>query len=177
MASNTGVYDFSKVIVMINHPLYEGNILINGFMADSTIAIARANPRWTNKPAGDGKSSTLERNPVSAGTITFSLNQSTESLARMNAIAQHANVSDGSDVLFEIIVADKSSGSIHISRDAVVGDPETIEYGGEENGREFVVNCGTLESNLNSAAKVSQETLKILRALGFDLDASRVADY
>lgn len=177
MANKTGVYDFSKCIVLIKHPLYEGNILIDGFMNDTSITVARNDPRWSQNSSGDGKSSTLVRNPIDAGTITFTLNQSTDALAKMNAIAQHANVSDGHDLLFEITVADKSSGSFHFSRDAIVGDPESVEYGREENGREFQVQCGSLTNNLNGSAKVPQETLRIIQALGFDLDASRVADY
>lgn len=177
MASNTGVYDFSKCYVFIKHPLYDGLIKIDGFMADSNITVGRGAPRWTNGKSGDAKSSTLVRNPDDSGTITFSLNQSTDSIAKMNAITQHADASEGEDIQFEITVADKSSGSVHFSRDAVAGDPETIEYGREENGREFVINCGTLVNNLNGAAKMPQETLRIIQALGFTVDETRVADY
>lgn len=177
MANKTGVYDFSKCIVLIKHPLYDGNIVIDGFMNDSSIAVARTDPRWTQNPSGDGKASTLVRNPIDAGTITFSLNQSTDSLAKMNAIAQHSNISDGKDLLFEITVADKSSGSFHFCRDAIVGDPETVEYGREENGREFQIQCGSLVNQIQGSAKIPQETLRIIQALGFDVDASRVADY
>lgn len=177
MAGNVGTYDFSKTIMLIKHPLFGGNILIDGFATDSTINVSRGDPRWALKPSGDGKSTTLERNPVNSGTITFSLNQSTDSLAKMNAIAQHANDSDGEDIMFEVTVADKSSGSFHYSRQAIVGDPESVEYGREENGREFVIQCGDLTNSLNGAAKVPQETLRIVQALGFDIDSSRVADY
>lgn len=177
MANKTGVYDFSKCIVLIKHPLYEGNILIDGFMNDSSISVARTDPRWSQNSSGDGKSSTLVRNPIDSGTITFTLNQSTDSLAKMNAIAQHGNISDGSDLLFEITVADKSSGSFHFSRDAIVGDPETVEYGTEENGREYQIQCGSLENNINGSAKIPQETLRIIQALGFNVDESRVANY
>lgn len=177
MANKTGVYDFSKCIVLIKHPLYSGNIVIDGFMNDTSITVARADPRWSNNSSGDAKASTLVRNPVNAGTITFTLNQSTDSLAKLNAIAKHADISDGSDLMFEITIADKSSGSFHFSRDAIVGDPESVEYGREENGREFQIQCGSIENNLNGSAKVPQETLRIIQALGFDLDESRVADY
>lgn len=175
--AKTGVYDFSKCIVLIKHPLYAGQIMIDGFMNDSTINVQRTDPRWGNNASGDGKSATLVRNPQNAGTITFSLNQSTQSLAIMNAIATHADESDGHDIMFEITVADKSSGSVHFCRDAIVGDPESIEYGREENGREFVIQCGELHNSLNGAAKISQEALRIIQALGVEIDQSRVDDY
>lgn len=177
MSDKTGVYDFSKCLVIIKHPLYEGSIVIDGFMNDTSITVARADPRWSQNSSGDGKATTLVRNPINAGTVTFTLNQSTDSLAKMNAIAQHGNISDGSDLLFEITVADKSSGSFHFSRNAIVGDPESVEYGTSESGREFQIQCGSLSNTINGSAKVPQETLRIIKALGFDIDSSRVADY
>lgn len=178
MAGNkTGVYDFSKTIVTIRHPKFDGIVKIDGFMPDTTINVQRENPRWGRSNSGDGKSSTLVRNPDNSGTITFSLNQSTDGLAKMNAIAQHANVSDGQDVMFEITIADKSSGSFHYCRDAIVGDPESVEYGPEENAREWVIQCGELVNNLNGAAKMPRETLEFIQALGFSVDESRVASF
>ena len=178
MAGNkTGVYDFSKTIVTIRHPLYDGIVKIDGFMNDTTINVQRDDPRWTRNSSGDGKASTLVRNPINDGTISFTLNQSTDGLAKMNAIAQHANVSDGQDIMFEITVADKSSGSIHYCRDAIVGEPESVEYGREENGREWTIQCGELINNLNGAAKMPRETLAFIQALGFSVDETRVAAY
>lgn len=175
MASKTGVYDFSKTIMTIKHPLYDGIVLIDGFMTGTNIVVGRSDPRWNNQSSGDAKSSTLIRNPKNNGTITFTLNQSTDSLAKLNAIVQHANDSDGRDILFEVTLADKSSGSIHYSREAIVGEPESIEYGEDENGREFQIQCGDLFSNLNGAARVPQETMRFINALGFTLDETRVA--
>ena len=177
MASNSGTYDFSKCIMIIKHPKFAGNILIDGYMNDSTITVARSDPRWTQNPSGDGKSNTLVRNPVNAGTITFSLNQSTDSLGKMNAIAEHGNISDGSDLLFQITLVDKSSGSVHFSNDAIVGEPESIEYGREENGREFQIQCGSLHSSIAGSAKIPKSTLAMIQALGFNVDESRVADF
>lgn len=175
MANKTGIYDFSKCILLIKHSQYAGQILIDGFAEGSNISVAKNDPRWTQKPSGDGKSTTLERNPINAGTITFSLNQSTDSLSKMNAIAQYGNTVSDLSVLFEVTLIDKSSGSVHYSQDAIVGDPETIEYGREENAREFVIACGELTSELQGSARIPLETAKIVRALGFDIDESRLA--
>lgn len=175
--ARTGTYDFSKGLLFIKHPLYEGVIMIDGFMKDSNVTIAREEPRWKPSPSGDGKTTTHVRNPINAGSITFVLNQSTDSIAKMNAICQHSDISDGEDLLFEITYVDQSSGSIHFSNDAIVGEPETIDYGQDENGRQFQVQCGSLSNTLNGSAKISQETLKILQAFGYDMDASRVASY
>lgn len=177
MANKTGTYDFSKCVLLIKHPKYEGIIMIDGFAPDTTINVARPEQRWTLNPSGDGKATTVVRNPNNAGTISFTLNQSTDSLGKMNAIAEHGNISDGDDLLFEVTVADKSSGSIHYSRDAIVGDPESVEYGPSENGREFQIQCGSLTSTLAGSAKISKDTLAFIQAMGFNVDASRVADF
>lgn len=179
MATNqTGTYSFGDVIVLIKHPLYDSTISINGFMKDSEVVVATTDPRWSIKPSGDGKSTTMERNPIKAGTIKFSLNQSTNSLSIMNAIAQYSDYStDGADVLFEITVSDKSSGSFHISTQAVCGNPESVGYGLEEKAREFTINCGSIESNLSGSAKLSKEAARIIQALGGNVDESRIANY
>lgn len=175
--NKTGVYDFSQCIVLIKHRRYSSQILIDGFAEGSNISVSKADPTFTHKPSADGKSTTLERNPIKAGSITFSLNQSTDSLGKMNAIAKYSEDVANTSVLFEITVIDKSSGSVHYSRDAVTGDPQTVDYGREENAREFVVSCGSIYSNLAGAALIPKETLAIINALGYDVDPSRVAEY
>lgn len=176
MANKTGIYDFSKCIMLIKHRKYAGQILVDGFADGTNIVVAKNDPRWVHKASADGKSTTLERNPINAGTITFSLNQSTDSLSKMSAIAQYANDNSDLSILFEVTLIDKSSGSVHYSPDAIVGDPESIEYGREESAREFVISCGELINSLQGSARIPLETAKIVRALGYDVDESRLAN-
>lgn len=173
-----GTYNFANTIVLIQHPLYDAPLVIDGFMSDSQISVAKDNPTWSLQASGDAAAITFVKDPSKAGTIKFSLNQTTDSLAKLNAIVQLSEISeDYEDFVFEITIADKNSGSIHYSQMSVASDPESIDYGKEENGREFTIVCAQLNSTLNGTARVPKQTLEFVQALGFTIDPTRVAAY
>lgn len=170
--TRTGIYDFSEVVLLIKHNLYEGNILINGFMPDTEITIDRDAPRWERNGSGDGKATTFVRNPDNSGTITFSLNQSTDSLDKMNAICQYSNVNKTLNIIFEVTLVDKSSRTIYFSPETLASTPESVSFGATESAREFTLVCGDLQEQLGGSAKIPTDTLNILGAFGIEVDES-----
>ena len=168
----TGIYDFSQVLLLIKHKKFQGQINIDGFMPDSEITVERDDPRWTRNGSGDGKATTFVRNPDNSGTITFTLNQSTDSLDKMNAICQYSNVNRTLNILFETTLVDKSSRTIYFSPESLASFPNSVSFGSTESGREFSIVCGHLQENLGGSSLIPQDTLAILSAFGINVDDS-----
>ena len=171
-STKTGIYDFSEVVLLIKHQMYGGIIKIDGFMEGSEITVARNNPRWENKGSGDGKATTLVRSPDNSGSITFTLNQSTDSLDKMNAICQYANTTKNLTILSEVTLVDKSSRSIFFSPDSIASSPENVSFGVSESGREYKLLCGELQETLGGSSKIPADTLSFLGAFGIEVDDS-----
>ena len=168
----TGIYDFSQVLLLIKHKKFAGQINIDGFMPDSEITVERDDPRWTRNSSGDGKATTFVRNPDNSGTITFTLNQSTDSLDKMNAICQYSNVNRTLNILFETTLVDKSSRTIYFSPESLASFPNSVSFGSTESGREFSIICGHLQENLGGSSLIPQDTLAILSAFNINVDES-----
>lgn len=168
--TKTGIYDFSEVVLLIKHQLYPNNIMIDGFMPDTEITIDRSNPRWDRSGSGDGKATTFVRSPDNSGTITFNLNQSTDSLDKMNAICKYSDVTKSLSIIFETTLVDKSSRTVYFSPESLASSPESVSFGATENGREFTIVCGDLQETLGGSSKIPQDTLDVLAAFGIEVD-------
>lgn len=168
----TGIYDFSQVLLLIKHKNFAGQINIDGFMPDTEISVERDDPRWARNGSGDGKATTFVRNPDNSGTISFTLNQSTDSLDKMNAICQYSNVNRTLNILFETTLVDKSSRTIYFSPESLASFPNSVSFGSTESGREFQIICGHLQENLGGSSAIPQDTLAILNAFNINVDAS-----
>lgn len=168
----TGIYDFSQVLLLIKHKKFAGQINIDGFMPDTEISVERDDPRWTRNGSGDGKATTFVRNPDNSGTITFTLNQSTDSLDKMNAICQYSDVNRTLNILFETTLVDKSSRTIYFSPESLASFPNSVSFGSTESGREFQIICGHLQDNLGGSSRIPQDTLAILSAFNINVDDS-----
>lgn len=166
----TGIYDFGSVVMLVKHKLYNGNIIIDGFMPDSEIVVERDDDRWTRNGSGDGKAATLVRNPDESGSITFSLNQSSDALDKMNAICQYSDTNKSLNILFQVTVADKSSRTVFFAEDCIASPPTSVSFGKEESGREFKILCGDLQTQLGGSSLIPQDTLNILAAFGITVD-------
>lgn len=173
----TGIYDFSEVVLLIKHKMYGGNILIDGFFQDSEIVIDRNDPDWALNQSGDGKAATMVRNPNTSGTITFTLNQSTDSLDKMNAICQFSKTNKSVNILFETTLVDKSSRTIYFSPQSLASLPNSVSFGSTENGREFKIFCGELQENVGGSSLIPADTIAILQAFGIEVDSTWNAQY
>lgn len=168
----TGIYDFSAVLLLIKHRKYGKQISIDGFQKGSSITIERDDPEWTRNGSGDGKATTLVYNPDRSGSISFTLNQSTDSLDKMDAICQYTGNTRNLSILFETTLVDKSSRTIYFSPESLAMYPDSVEFSNDETGRDFTIICGQLQEKLGGSAYVPQETLDILAAFGIEIDES-----
>lgn len=171
--TRTGIYDFTQVLLLIKHKVYTtGQINIDGFMPDTEIVVERENPRWSRQGSGDGKVTTFVRNPDNSGTITFTLNQSSDALDKMNAICQYSDVNKSLNILFETTLVDKSSRTVYFSPESLASSPESVSFGATENGREFSIVCGNLQETLGGSSIIPQDTLAVLSAFGIEVDST-----
>ena len=171
--TRTGIYDFSQVLLLIKHSKFTtGQINIDGFMSDTEITVERDDPRWVRNGSGDGKATTFVRNPDNSGTITFTLNQSTDSLDKMNAICRFSDTNKTLDILFETTLVDKSSRTIYFSPESLASSPNSVSFGATESGREFTIVCGDLQEAIGGSSRIPQDTLAILNAFQITVDDS-----
>jgi hypothetical protein len=170
--TKSGIYDFGEVLLLIKHKLHPNMIKIDGFAKDSEITVEREERRWTRNGSGDGKATTFVRNPDTSGTITFSLNQSTDSLDKMNAICAYADTARSLNMIFETTLVDKSSRTVYYSPESLASYPESLAFGQTESDREFVIECGDLQETLGGSSKISPETLAVLEAFDIQVDDS-----
>lgn len=170
--NKVGIYDFSEVVLLIKHRMYRGNILIQGFMNESGITIDRAAEDWTMNNSADNTATTMVYNPDKSGTITFSLNQSTDSLDKMNAICDYAKRVKHPSILFETTLVDKTSRTIYFSPQSLAGYPQSVSFEKTEQGREFKILCSDLQEKIGGSSFVPQDTQEILAAFGITVDDS-----
>lgn len=170
--TKSGIYDFGEVLLLIKSKIYPNMIRIDGFAKDSEITVEREEKVWSRNGSGDGKATTFVRNPDRSGTITFSLNQSTDSLDKMNALCSYAETARSLNMLFETTLVDKSSRTVYYSPESLASYPESVAFGQTESEREFVIECGELQETLGGSSKITPETLAILEAYNIQIDDS-----
>ena len=168
--NKVGIYDFSQVILLLRHQKYQSHINIDGFMKDSGITVDRSSEDWTMNNSGDNKATTMIYNPDKSGTIKFTLNQSTDSLDKMNAICDYTKRVRHPSILFETTLVDKTSRTIYFSPQSLASYPSSVGFETSEQGREFKIFCAELQEKIGGSSLVPLETQKILHAFGITVD-------
>ena len=171
-ANNVGIYDFSEVILLIKHRQFASHININGFMKDSGISVDRSGDDWTMNNSADNKATTMIYNPDKSGSIKFTLNQSTDSLDKMNAICDYTKRTRHPSILFETTLIDKTSRTVYFSPQSLASYPKSVNFENTEQGREFTILCSDLQEKLGGSSLIPADTMAILNAFGIEVDAN-----
>lgn len=170
--NKVGIYDFGEVVFLIRHKMYQGNILIDGFMKETGITIDRTAEDWSMNNSADNKATTMVFNPDKSAVITFTLNQSTDALDKMNAICDYSKRVKHPSILFETTVVDKTSRTIYYSPQSLASYPQSVGFEQTEQGREFKILCSDLQEKIGGSSLVPVETQQILAAFGITVDDS-----
>ena len=101
-----------------------GLSLKEGYAVGSAITEARTTPSWTNKPTGQGKVVRVY-NPDRSGTISFLIDQESQTQANLTALAITDRVSR--NVVGTMVVWDTTSGDIFYYKNAYIAtDPDMV---------------------------------------------------
>lgn len=132
-----GTYDFKKVSLIF------GTKEIHGFLEGSEITAERAEDSFTKSVDVDGNV-TRSRSNNSTGTITFTLSQFSEDNRYLQTI-QTLDERSGAGVL-PCKLVDKSNPNqeLVIAPEAWIVRPANKSFGGEAGGREWVLDCASL---------------------------------
>lgn len=122
-----------------------GGVPISG-LADGTFVTVESDEQRYNKVTGADGVTSRARTGNRAGTITITLQQTSPSNAVLTGIML-ADERDNEGVV-NVLIRDSSGSDLHAADSAWVQQPPPAEYGKEVGDREWVLDCGRIDSFL-----------------------------
>jgi hypothetical protein len=161
---NLGTYSPDDILTVIS--VGEISHIVSGYAEGTLVSVARVTPSSTYVTGGDNTGLRVFRKNDS-GMITLTLMQSTSSNDVLNKLWQLDKDTRDNSWLFNITVIDGTGRSVyHGSQSFIENLPESgFGVDGTET-RTWVIYSRNLEQNIGGNAKIADEVLATLEAMG-----------
>lgn len=168
----TASYSFAENYITITLPQALGGntYVIGGYEEGSDITVNRANPVWTLKESPDGKFMTRVKNSSKSHTVVFTLMSTSPANDVLGAIAAYDASRNDDAGMFTCTFANKTGRDVFTSNQAFIVTPETHNYGADSTTREWTIHLPNADSTIGGSAKLTQEVVNVLEALGVTVD-------
>lgn len=143
MATETRIYDPDQIVCIF------AGILIQGFAEDSIVKVEYDAEAFKKKTGLDGLT-TRSKTRNAGAKITFTLMQGSPSNEQLSALHNLDLIAPGGAGVGEVQVKDLQGTSLHHAQTAWIEKFPDSEYGAEVGTREWVIDCGALDSTIGA---------------------------
>ena len=174
MASQLATFSPNQVAVIITQDSTGISHRLTGFSEDSIVSIDRDMETFSMYVGADDTSTRIANVNTSAA-MTVSLAQTSASNDILSQLYDNDRRTLDSSGLFNITVTDLSGRSVYFSNQAFVASPPSSGFANSMQTREWMIHMPNSTIYIGGNAKLDQEHVDTLQALGATVDPRWIA--